>query len=59
MRLSGSSRFAVYRLSAAVLGLLAALNVIDAEMVPLWSEVVAALFGVAASMLASFNVSED
>jgi hypothetical protein len=54
-----SARFAIYRLSAAVLALLAALSVIDAELVPLWSEVVAAAVGAGASMLASFNVSED
>jgi hypothetical protein len=54
-----SARFAVYRLSAAVLALLAALNVIDSDMVPLWSEVVAAVFGVGASMLASFNITQE
>lgn len=56
MNMKPEHRFLVYRLVAAVLAVLAAYNVVSADLVPLWMDVAGAALGVGASMLASFNV---
>lgn len=56
MNMKPEHRFLVYRLVAAVLTTLAAYNVVDADLVPVWIEIAGAVLGVGASMLASFNV---
>jgi len=57
--LSPEKRFVIYRLVAAILTTLAAYNAVDAELVPVWVEVVGIVLGVGSSMLASFNVPKQ
>ena len=54
---SPAVRLAIYRLVAALLGVLAAYNVISPDQVPVLLELVGALGGVGAAVLASVNVS--
>jgi len=53
---SPAVRLAIYRLVAALLGVLAAYNVIDPDAVPVLLELVGAVGGVGAAVLASVNV---
>jgi len=53
---SPAVRLAIYRLVAALLGVLAAYNVISPDQVPVLLELVGALGGVGAAALASVNV---
>jgi hypothetical protein len=57
--LSPEKRFVIYRLVAAILTTLAAYNIVDAELVPVWAEVAGIVLGVGSSMLASFNVPKQ
>lgn len=56
MNPSPAARLAIYRLVAAALGVLAAYRIIDPDAIPVFAELIAALGGVGATVLASFNV---
>lgn len=57
LNLSETTRAYFYRVALAVIALLVFFNVLDADSVPQWTEVVGAVLAIGAPALASANTS--